>query len=61
MKRGPKPIHPGEPMRKQAVALDEMTLRKLRVLGKGNISAGVREAARVAYERYQKEGPSEGA
>lgn len=54
MKRGPKSIHPGEPMKKQAVAVDSMTLRKLKVLGDGNISAGVRKAADVAYNAYQR-------
>lgn len=40
-------------MKKQAVAVDSMTLRKLKVLGNGNISAGVRKAAEVAYKAYQ--------
>ena len=30
-----------------------MTWRKLLVLGAGNASKGVREAARIAYDRYQ--------
>lgn len=57
MKRGPKPIH-GEPMTKRVVTLDEMTLRKLRVLGDGNVSAGVRKAAEAAFARYQAAGVS---
>jgi urease accessory protein UreE len=36
------------------LSLDEMTRRRLRVLGKGNESAGARLAARVAYDRYQR-------
>ena len=51
-KRGPKPMH-GEPMTKTVVSLDEMSRRKLRVLGEGNISAGIRRAAEMAYARYQ--------
>lgn len=34
--------------------VDPMTLRLLKVLGGGNASRGVREAARVAYAVYQK-------
>ena len=53
MKRGPKTgFH--EPMTKANLSLDAMTLRKLRALGDGNVSAGVRLAARVAYELFQK-------
>jgi len=44
----------GEPMRRTEISVDEMTLRLLRVLGDGNVSKGVREAARVAYDRYQR-------
>lgn len=54
-KRGRKAIHPGQPMERKVVTLDELTMRKLRVLGEGNISAGVRKAAEVAFMRYQKE------
>lgn len=54
-KRGRKPINPGQPMDRKVVTLDELTLRKLKVLGEGNISAGVRRAAEVAFARYQKE------
>jgi hypothetical protein len=52
---GPKTNTPaGETLVKKNFTLDEMTLRKLAVLGNGNLSAGVREAARVAYDLYQK-------
>jgi hypothetical protein len=54
-KRGPKPIH-GETMTKKVVTLDQLTLRKLKVLGDGNVSAGVRKAAEIAYARYQASG-----
>lgn len=52
-KRGPKPIFPGEVMQQKLVTLDQMTIRKLKVLGGDNLSRGVREAAEVAYDRYQ--------
>lgn len=51
-KRGPKPLL-GETMSKKVVTLDSITLRKLKVLGDGNVSAGVRHSADVAYARYQ--------
>lgn len=54
-KRGRKPFNPGQPMERKVVTVDEMTLRKLKVLGDGNISAGVRLATYVAFSRYQKE------
>lgn len=57
MKRGRKPIHPGEPMTRHVVTVDEMTLRKLKVLGDGNVSLGVRVAANAAFEKYQKGDP----
>lgn len=37
------------------VSLDEMTVRKLRVVGGGNVSRGVRIAAASAYENFLKE------
>lgn len=52
-KRGRRPIN-GETMDRKALTLDPMTLRKLKVLGNGNLSAGARIAADVAYEQYQK-------
>lgn len=52
-KRGPKPLIPGEVMTQKLVSIDSLTIRKLKVLGDGNLSAGVREAAQVAYDRYQ--------
>jgi hypothetical protein len=54
-KRGPK-TELGEHARvvKKSIAVDELTLRKLSALGKGNLSRGVREAARVAYDIYQR-------
>lgn len=54
-KPGPKTNTPtGEDLVKKNFTVDQMTLRKLAVLGGGNLSAGVREAARVAYDQYQK-------
>lgn len=45
----------GQPTRRVQVSLDERTLELLGVLGGGNTSKGIRVAARVAYERYQRE------
>lgn len=36
------------------VGLDELTRKKALVLGKGNLSCGLREAVRTAYDRYQR-------
>jgi hypothetical protein len=43
----------GRPMEHTTITLDALTLRKLRVLGNGNVSEGVRIAAEVAFDRYQ--------
>lgn len=39
---------------RRTLTLDEMTWRRLLVVGKGNASMGVRKAARIAYDRYQR-------
>jgi urease accessory protein UreE len=52
-KPGPK-TETTDPLARVTLTLDELTRRRLRVLGDGNESAGVRVAARVAYERYQR-------
>lgn len=44
----------GRPTKPVTITLDEMTVRKLKTLGEGNLSRGVRAAADVAYEKYQK-------
>lgn len=51
---GPK-TEPGlaGPVERRTITVDELTWRKLLVLGAGNASKGIREAARVAYDRYQ--------
>ena len=54
-KPGPK-TETQEPLSRVTLTLDELTRRRLRVLGDGNESAGARVAARVAYERYQRSG-----
>jgi hypothetical protein len=53
-KPGPK-IEPGlsGQVTRRTVLVDDLTWRRLTVLGDGNVSKGVREAARVAYDRYQ--------
>ena len=53
MKRGPK-IDPflGE-LKPLTILVDDLTRTRLGVVGGGNLSHGAREAARVAYDRYQ--------
>lgn len=45
-------MDPAAPMAHKTISLDEGALRKLLVLGNGNLSEGVRKAAEVAYDRY---------
>lgn len=52
---GRKTEVPGEVMERRTVMLDDTTRRKLIVLGDGNLSRGIRRAAGVAYERYQRQ------
>lgn len=52
-KPGRKPIVHGQPMKRRLVHLNDMEDRMARVLGDGNLSAGIRKAIRVAYDRYQ--------
>ena len=47
---GRKPLL-GKPMARYQVMLDSATARKLRELGKGNLSAGIRAAAELTDER----------
>lgn len=51
---GPK-VEPGlaGAIERRTITVDDLTWRRLLVLGAGNASKGVREAARVAYDRYQ--------
>lgn len=44
----------GDPVRRVQVTVDAKTLEFLQILGDGNLSKGVRNAARVAYDRYQR-------
>lgn len=44
----------GQPTHRVQVSLDTRTLEMLAVLGDGNVSRGIRAAARVAYDRYQR-------
>ncbi len=41
------------PKNRTQITIDDETKRLLEVLGKGNVSLGVRVAAKVAYDRYQ--------
>lgn len=55
-KTGPKLESPSLKVAPVTLSLDEMTLRRLDVIGKGNASLGVRIAAREEYKRYQVRG-----
>ena len=44
-----------EKMRTVALSLDERTVSLLKVVGDGNVSRGVRAAARLAYDAYQNQ------
>lgn len=54
-KPGPRTEVPGEELERVTLTLDSMTRRRFRALGEGNESKGARIAARVAYDRYQRE------
>lgn len=41
------------PVKKHTVTLDEMTVRMLKVVGAGEVSRGIRVAARHTYAAYQ--------
>lgn len=56
-KRGRKALVPGEQQHRRSVTFDDMTLRRLAVLGGGNISRGVRLATQVAWDKYQRDDP----
>ena len=51
---GPK-VEPGLAghIERRTITVDDLTWRRLLVLGEGNASKGVRAAAKVAYDRYQ--------
>lgn len=51
---GRKTEKTGLPTKAVTVSLDEMTVRKLKVLGDDNLSRGIRVAAEIAFEKYQK-------
>lgn len=62
-KRGPKLERGVQQVRRVELTLDELTLTKLGALGGGNVSAGARHAARVAYQVYQEtpDAPAQGS
>lgn len=45
----------GAPTRNVTINIDEMTHRKLKVIGGGNVSKGVRFSAEKGYQAYQRE------
>jgi hypothetical protein len=53
MRPGPKVNPLFGPLQRLTVLVDETTLDRLRALGGGNLSEGVRQAARAAYAAYQ--------
>lgn len=53
-KPGPKPLPFLDGMRPRTVYLDDDTITMAKVLGNGNVSAGLREAVRTEFKRYQK-------
>ena len=44
----------GQKTKAVTVTLDDITVRKLKVVGDGNLSRGIRHAAEVAFDKYQK-------
>jgi hypothetical protein len=54
-KPGPKTEAVDGPIERRTITVDDLTWRRLLVVGKGNASMGVRKAAGIAYERYQRE------
>lgn len=52
---GRKTELPGERMRRVTITVNEMTVRRLRIVGDGNVARGVRHAAQVAYDRWQRQ------
>lgn len=47
-------LESGDPAKRTSVTIDDLTKRKLVVLGDGNMSLGIRRAADFAYDRYQR-------
>lgn len=57
-KRGPKTeIAASEALVRVNLMLDSMSLRKLKVMGEGNVSKGARWAVKHAFERWHDEKP----
>ena len=53
-KPGPRTERLLGPISPRTVGLDDLTVTKALVLGQDNLSQGLREAVRVAYDRYQR-------
>lgn len=53
MRPGPKTNPYLGPLKRATVLIDDLTIEMLRVVGDGNLSEGVRRAARTAYDLYQ--------
>ncbi len=39
----------------RTVSIDDKTVEKLKAVGGGSLSEGIRKAAEVAYQKYQRE------
>lgn len=61
--RGPKPreTYDRSTLKTVSVMLDDMAVRRLQVIGEGNLSVGVRRAARIAYQRLLNQPDSSNA
>ena len=55
-KRRGRPLLGKTPMRRVQVRLDETTVRRARDLGQGNVSAGLRQAVKAAWEQNRNRG-----
>lgn len=54
-KRGPKTEPLDGELKNRTVSLDDMSVSMLEAVGGGNLSAGIRRAARIAYDTYQRQ------
>lgn len=57
-KPGPKVDPSVGPLEPKTVLLDDLAIRQLLVIGGGNLSNGIRKAARGEFKRYQTAPPT---
>lgn len=53
MRPGPKTDPTLDPLKRRTVLLDDLNVDRLRAIGGGNLSNGIRLAARAQYLAYQ--------